>query len=365
MLAILTIGYSLFGLNQLPDPAEVQRKLTAKIASAKGLTYEFTSYNSKAGLKKPFMAGKIHAMRPNLIWGETEKQCWYSNGKTSIEFYPQDKEYVYRDVDPEGAWLPLGSGLLSFCAPKIYNAVFTRASNVVFQGKKAICIERDEPEVPGLVAKVFVDPTTWLPLGWEQTTADTSMVLTYTKIDIETTYSPEFFTWIPPKDAVDMAKVKRVSTLLKPGSVAPLLNFKNPAGQPVSMKAMLKGKKGLLINFFYYGCGYCQKEFPHLQNLYMAAKDNGLAVLIINKGDDTIPQIKSFLKASKLTIPCAANGEKAVKLYGVQGYPTNYLITPDGKIAHSSSGYGEESFQRLVDDVGKLGISTKHYKVKN
>jgi thiol-disulfide isomerase/thioredoxin len=152
---------------------------------------------------------------------------------------------------------------------------------------------------------------------------------------------------------------------LKPSLAAPLLDFRDPNGKPVSLKSMLSGKKGLLINFFYYGCGYCQKEFPHLQNLYQATKDTGLAVLTINKGDDTIPQIKAFLKASKLTIPCAVNGDQAVKLYGVQGYPTNYLISPNGKVAYSSSGFGEESFQRLVDEVGKLGISTMNYKVKN
>ena len=361
MITILAAGLALRTQNL--DVTEVQRKLTAKIAAANGLTYEFSSYNLKGKEKKSFMSGKVRAMRPNLIWGETEEQCWFSNGKTSIEFYPQDKQYVYRPVDPEGAWLPMGSGLLSFCAPKIYNAVFKRASNVTFNGKKAICIERDEPEVPGLVAKVFVDPATWLPLGWEQTTADTSLITTYKNVDIETIHSPESFNWTPPKDAVDMAKVKRVSTLLKPGSMAPLLKFKDPTGKPVSMKSMLSAKKGLLINFFYYGCGYCQKEFPHLQNLYNSTKDSGLAVLTINKGDDTIPQIKAFLKAAKLTVPCAVNGGEAVKLYGVQGYPTNYLIRPDGKVAYSSSGFGEESFRRLVDEVAKLGISTKNYHV--
>ncbi len=68
-------------------------------------------------------------------------------------------------------------------------------------------------------------------------------------------------------------------------------------------------------------------------------------------------------KEPKITIPCAVNLADVVKLYGIQGCPTNFFIRPGGKVAYATLGYGEESFQRLVDEVGKLGISTKNYHI--
>ncbi len=79
---------------------------------------------------------------------------------------------------------------------------------------------------------------------------------------------------------------------------------------------------------------------------------------------ETILELNDVLtKEPKITIPCAVNLADVVKLYGIQGCPTNFFIRPGGKVAYATLGYGEESFQRLVDEVGKLGISTKNYHI--
>ncbi|MEQ1823789.1 MAG: redoxin domain-containing protein [Fimbriimonadaceae bacterium] len=346
-------------LTQQPDPALIMQKLSQRLSEAKGLTYEVKTTTIKAGKEKPFMRVKARAMRPNLVSGESEIQCWYSDGNTSVEFAPMEKEYINREVDKTGFWLPMGNGLLSFCAPSIYKPNYTRAKNVTFNNKAVICLEMDEPEVPGLVAKLYIDPKTWLPTGWEQVTADSILRAIYISIDTEKTYAPESFRWTPPKDAIDSAKVKRVSKLLAVGKAAPMLAFKDVNGKTIDMKRMLKGKKGLLLNFWYYGCGWCQREFPHLQSLYASAQKNGLGVLTINAGEDTIAQIKALTKAAKLTLPIATNGQTAVKQYGVEAFPTNYLLNANGKIVYRNAGYGEESFAALIEAIKGLGIQVK------
>lgn len=289
----------------------------------------------------------------------SDANCWYSDGKVSREFSPQHKQYINREVDPTGYWLPSGSGLLSFCAPSVFTPSYSRAKYTKYRGDEAICIEHDEKEVPGLVAKIFIDPTTWLPLGWEQVTADRVQGGYYTSINTETTYPPEFFRWTPPSDAVDIAKVKRVSKLLPTNTAAPMLTFKDLAGKTVSMKSLLKGKKGLILNFWYYGCGWCQKEFPHLQELYTNARKQGLEVLLVNRGDDSAKVVNKFLKATKFTMPVALTGKEAVKKYGVVAFPTNYVINPEGKIVYVAEGYGENLFADMVAAVRKLGIMAK------
>ena len=363
MFNMLAIALTIAAPQTKLDAAEILQKLTARIATAKGLSYEVSSRMIKAGKTKPHMTIKVRAMRPNLIFAESSKQCWYNNGKVSYEFYPDKLEYMTLDVDPTGEWLPEGPGLLSFCAPKIYKPNYTRAKRETFEGKPALCIEGDEPEVPGLVAKVYVDEKTWLPLGWAQVTGDSSVIGVFKNIVTDKTYPLESFNWTPPRGAINLREAKHVSTLLKTGTDAPMLTFKDPNGKPLDMKAVMKGKKGLLVNFWYYMCGYCQKEFPHLKELYKVAEKNGLAVVIVNSGEDSNSVIKKFLKSAKITMPCGVDGQKAFKAFGVEGCPTNYLIDPSGKITYRAAGFGEDSFMEMVGAINKLGISTDGFKM--
>lgn len=331
--------------NSTLDPAVVWSKLQNRMKTAKGLSYEVQSYQTVAGKEQLMMKATAKAMRPNLLFAESEGQCWYSNGKSYYEFFPKEKEYVQRELDPTGMWLPLAGGLLGFCAPSIYKPHFTRAFNTTYRGKKSVCLEGDDTYAPGMVLKTFLNPTTWLPQGWEQTTADSTYGGYYTNINTETSFTSDSFEWKPPIDAVDMAKVKRISTLLKVGTKAPMLILKDPEGKILDMKTLLKGKKALLLNFWYYDCGYCQKEFPRIKDLYKDKKGKGLEILCINSGTDSISVIKNFLKASKLKNPVAVKGADAAKLYGVQAFPSNFLIDAEGNIVSSSAGFGEESFK--------------------
>jgi hypothetical protein len=47
-------------------------------------------------------------------------------------------------------------------------------------------------------------------------------------------------------------------------------------------------------------------------------------------------------------------GEKYTlgKAYGVQAYPTNYLVAPDGKIAWRSVGYDEAGLLAALEQLG-------------
>ena len=40
------------------------------------------------------------------------------------------------------------------------------------------------------------------------------------------------------------------------------------------------------------------------------------------------------------------------KTYGVQAYPTNYLVTSDGKIAWRGVGFNEDALRSALEKIG-------------
>jgi hypothetical protein len=70
--------------------------------------------------------------------------------------------------------------------------------------------------------------------------------------------------------------------------------------------------------------------------MYRQLKDKGVELIAINE-IDTLDVIKAYVKESGVTFriamnPAAAKGEGVAKKYGVQGYPTSYVIDVAGKV---------------------------------
>jgi thiol-disulfide isomerase/thioredoxin len=149
------------------------------------------------------------------------------------------------------------------------------------------------------------------------------------------------------------------------GRTAP--DFRLPAaagnGAELTPKELLNGKKALLVNFWFYACGPCRAEAPHLQALYRDLKDKGLEVVSIDLGD-TPQNVAKFIDQYKLTFPVALGGKTrddksdVFSRFSVTGYPTNYLLDASGKIVWYNTGYDDDSdaFDRLKSELAKLGV---------
>ncbi len=84
-------------------------------------------------------------------------------------------------------------------------------------------------------------------------------------------------------------------------------------------------------------------------------KDKGLEILAVN-GFDSEGQIEKYLKDGKFTFKIVlGDGDPMFalgKTYGVQAYPTNYLITSDGKIAWRGVGFDEDKLRAALEKIG-------------
>ena len=81
----------------------------------------------------------------------------------------------------------------------------------------------------------------------------------------------------------------------------------------------------------------------------------GLNVIGVNL-DDSLEQVKSFRKELKLTMPLVlgGGGDKGVsKMYGVRGFPTNYVLDKDGTVVAQIIGGDMDA---IKEALAKLGV---------
>lgn len=131
-------------------------------------------------------------------------------------------------------------------------------------------------------------------------------------------------------------------------------------GQPIALKDVLAGHKAVLIDFWFYGCGACREESPHLTKVYAELKDRGLGALAVDNGD-TPQRVNEFIQQFDLRLPvgiskAARDHSDIFSRYGVRVYPTTFLIDADGKVVWRAVGFDEQNISELRKKLAEMGI---------
>jgi thioredoxin-related protein len=108
-----------------------------------------------------------------------------------------------------------------------------------------------------------------------------------------------------------------------------------------------KEKKDLLVDFTGSDwCGWCirlhKEVFAHDEFLSAARKQYVLVALDFPQGED-----------AKAKVPNPARNQELAKKYGVQGYPTILLVTPEGDV-FGQTGYQPGGPEKYVEHVTRL-----------
>lgn len=124
--------------------------------------------------------------------------------------------------------------------------------------------------------------------------------------------------------------------------------FKNSDGKSIRL-ADYEGKY-IILNFTTTWCTYCKAEIPIYEEF---SKNEEVKCFYVmsdlvekNKGD-----IEQFLKDNNLNIEVIKDDEGVLFYYcQIQGYPTTYVISPDGKfVVYYAGAMNLDSFNRLLD----------------
>src|SRR5215471_6637640 len=142
-------------------------------------------------------------------------------------------------------------------------------------------------------------------------------------------------------DGHDLAKADPVT-----GNPAPEVTFKDLNGKDVPL-SQYKGKV-VFVNFWATWCEPCKVETPWLIEMQQKYSSKGFTILGVDVDDEGNNVVSAYTAKARFDV----NGKKlpmnypifrgddavADKFGGLLGYPTNFLISRDGKIVKKVQG---------------------------
>ncbi len=132
------------------------------------------------------------------------------------------------------------------------------------------------------------------------------------------------------------------------GQPAPNRELERLDGAGTASIADYRGK-WVLVNFWASWCTPCRDEAPILDRFYRQHRDDGFVVLGIDT-QDLSGDARSFVEELHLTYPMLRGADGTDPLaksgYGTTGFPENFLIDPQGKVALIRRGPIDEAYLR-------------------
>lgn len=104
--------------------------------------------------------------------------------------------------------------------------------------------------------------------------------------------------------------------------------------------ATLADYKGrvVLLNFWATWCAPCRAEMPILQQLYETYRDDGLRIVAVNAGEAP-DVVRAWVEALGLNYDIARDDSRRIEgAYRLTGWPTTFMISPQGIITHKFLG---------------------------
>jgi peroxiredoxin len=145
------------------------------------------------------------------------------------------------------------------------------------------------------------------------------------------------------------AQPARSNALIAAGTRAPEFTLKTPQGGTGSLSDF-RGK-ALLLEFFATWCPHCQAEAPHLKAMAQSMDKSRFAFVSINADSEDAASVFAYhryfgLPFAALLDPGSPAGSfhqqggagPVTQKYGLQAYPTFYVIDPQGKVFWATDG---------------------------
>ena len=113
-------------------------------------------------------------------------------------------------------------------------------------------------------------------------------------------------------------------------SAAPDFTVYDLEGNPRNFSEFIG--KPVILNFWASWCGPCVSEMPEFQEVFNELGQE-VTFLMVNAGDETAQDVKSFLQQTGYTFPIYYDtANSAAIAYGLSAYPTTFFINAKGEV---------------------------------
>ena len=96
----------------------------------------------------------------------------------------------------------------------------------------------------------------------------------------------------------------------------------------------------VLLDFWFIGCGPCERDFPAVKLAHKKFSDHGFSVVGVHINDQLPADVQKFADDKEMSYPIVvdnADGSilKQYRELGVNSFPTYILLDPEGRIVHN------------------------------
>jgi|GEM_PF-3872684 len=301
----------------------------------------------KGEMAKPSVIALEFKVSPEgALWSKYPTSEAYLTQDGTVTWYPDRRQFA-KGKPPEQNPLPAGFEPMWPKGALLAQTGDTQAST--FEGGSAWRIPCRATLVPQV--ELFVDKRTLLPMGVVSTLGGTAYETRYMSVK-PTRFTKAALGFVPPKDAKPFVAVDPTANLIKPGATLTDFAGMDIDGKRRSLRDLLNGRRGLLINLWFSACTGCVAEMPALVKLSAEYDARGVGFMGANPIDDaTTARRTSKLRGLKFPTIVGKEAQKIADGIGVIAYPVTVVLDADRKVVDTIIGFDEPRLRKALDTV--------------
>lgn len=133
--------------------------------------------------------------------------------------------------------------------------------------------------------------------------------------------------------------------------MAPEFTLKDLDGNSATLSDY-KGKI-VVLNFWAVWCKYCIQEMPDLNELGKQLEKDGDAVILAIDSEEAENKVRDYVNSANINLKVLLDTDgKVTSLYGIQGFPTTFILNPDGTLyTYISGATNKETLLSIVEKI--------------